>query len=299
MDDVRKEFDEKLVKFRKDNEARFYEFGRRIASFDPMIADLLAFKKDLEDVRKSIANSLQSIQNDLSSIKAALKSNESLHSDKSSKLDEHSRGLSDIKALHDKSASKIIELNDRANFHSAKIESLNNQSRHFIDVESQFNTHKKSSEAYSSEMASQIVSMKKKMENLSDIFCSFNVTLQKYQEFTNQYSKEKSDFKDSIDKFGITLQEIKASFSNDLYQKFYECLIKCKDMVDSVKIPDTSKLAAQDSIDKMSSRVDFLSMDSKNALLKTSNLDMQNQIVSKKLDTVMTILQKYELSSKL
>ena len=62
-------------------------------------------------------------------------------------------------------------------------------------------------------------------------------------------------------------------------------------------LPDFSEFVNHSSFEKLSQNIESLMLDSKNAILKASNVDIQNQIHSKKIENLQLQLRNNEIKN--
>lgn len=83
----------------------------------------------------------------------------------------------------------------------------------------------------------------------------------------------------------------------ELEEKIKSSLAELDEKVSSIQVPGIDHLASNDTVTKLQRSIEIVSMDAKNAFLKSNNNEMQNQIITKKIEGLQIALKTHELGN--
>lgn len=284
----------------KDEEinARFYEFGRRIAEFDEVREDIKLFKNQIESISKSIQELKEKIKQEKEETEK-ITSHIQLNQNKSySFLNNLLESIDSLKESQKDLTKNIQNLQVFSNSNDSKIsELLKNQKEIYSQI---YNNKNYCSENYST---------KESIKDFKDLFLNFSTKsnsevysikeeIKKIDKISEIQSIESSHIEK---KFSVLESRIQSSISSakvDIERVFSSDLMNLREKISQIKIPSIDHLAEKSSFDSLTNQIQYASLDAKNALLKSGNLEVQYQINSKKLENISLILQKIELEKK-
>lgn len=125
-------------------------------------------------------------------------------------------------------------------------------------------------------------------ENKSNIICAFtrlDEIEKRNKDLESLISKSKEE---AVANHVLATKSIKDHFDalNDTLSK----------KIDSIVIPSIQGLAKSDEVVRVANQLESISLDAKNAFLKSSNNDMQLLMMSKKVESVLLAIKNFELT---
>lgn len=110
---------------------------------------------------------------------------------------------------------------------------------------------------------------------------------QKQQQIVAEHSK-------NLESLNLQISAALNQFNHNVFQ----FKLEINKQIDSLKIPDISNLAKSEHVNELKHEINIASLDSKNAVSRTNNVEMQLQSLSKKMEGIQIQLKANELSQR-
>lgn len=277
-------------------EARFYEVGRRIAEFDPIHNsvhkieyEVIVLKDQFSKYKTETILRTENLERINASLSNALnKINE--------KIDQLGNELSFGAEQNKKLSFRISQLErDRA----IDVHISQEQDKKIADLHSSFTDQKSTNKNFFDQLYALmelVANLKDKVLDLPDYKDIIDLTRQDLQhtktrqdslfkEMKSEVAYIRNDVNEFVDKKYSYLDSVINSISQ-----------KLENHINSFPKVSSPDVVTKDSWASLLHQLDAMALDIKNALLKSSNNEMQNNLNLKKIENIQLILKQYELS---
>jgi len=275
-------------------EERFYAFGKRIADFENQREQIKKIQSQIDTFSVDLSAFVANFQ----TVFAENKQNYEIFSHK------HKNVSQDL----DQVFKKICELQKHVDTiyknHSVVDQSLASNKN---SLESQYekihaseydisNLSKKVKvlEALNDRTHDSFLVVERELHHLNDHKQSIKSII---DEMKSQHINHKNDLKDvseEIKKTEINVLEKIEIFSEFYRNKISDVYESIQNKFSSIRIPDISGFIVKKDLDQMRHLIDLSALDAKNAFLKSNNIEMQQQILSKKVDGIQISIKSQE-----
>ncbi len=279
-------------------DARFYELGRRIAEFDSIFTSI----KKIEDSIKFLNDEIFKINNSAEIISNSVRG-------LSSKL---FQSCEENKNESENTNSKLLKINEsisEVNINYSLLLKSSHQKDEFISV-------------IKKDLFSVVESNCTNKKEIISINSSFKSILDKFNIHEKNFIKIEDDlnvFKtlngkiDYVDErlethkliYYTSIDFIKTSISTNreelskTFRSFLDSEVnRLEQKISKIKVPSIDHLAEKSQVEGLIHQIQGASLDAKNAFIKSGNVDIQNQLNSKKLETIQLTLKQIELSKQ-
>lgn len=279
-------------------EARFYEFGRRIADFESHKEE---FKK-LNAQTQELCSKFYKLLDEQASKELENKK-------KSDLLEKHLAYLGEriqenllkisgldaekekAKVEHDNLRKSVGHLGDKQVEVERKTESLTASDNELLN-------NLKSSEVLVHKLQSQIQVLR---DELADGKLKDGILQRDVLSIQTDMQRLANDAKaaiESVKTFEDKLVDKLRNFSMSFDRRFSEVPGLINQRFDSIRIPDVSGFVDKETVTRIERLVELNAMDAKNAFLKSNNTEMQQQLLNKKIENVQILLKSFEYSNE-
>lgn len=286
------------ARFINEVDNRILSLGQRIADFANLSDKYAHLETQYNDLKKSVES--ETIQRSLSS----------------KNLSEKLKSLDEYLLENDGKHSKVQIENEIL---KQKIESIDDFISELLSkskepIKDILNLKEKISSLTSklSDYERIIKSLDKKIEEQSNYKCELERDLNEIRPLISElnnlnycHSQEQIFIKEKIKELDKSLDSAYGFFNSQISKclgQFNDHILQIKNefniKVDSIKIPDISHLAPTKKLDDFRHEINVSLLDSSNSLAKSNNLEMQLQILSKKLEGIQIQLKTHELSQR-
>lgn len=287
-------------KFNKKNDDRLYEYGKRIAALASLIEDNKKIKDDLIVAYAKIDNLSVALYGHIEDIKQSLITNKDSNNQLSQKIDTVNFSLRSLKIDHDQTKSDVYNVITYNNANSNKISELNAQIKDLPAVKESLQVHKLATDTYKNTATSQFSTLNESIAYLtnkvSNIRDEFNKSIEISSEFNKNNDIDKNKLSLSVDNISNAITALRSELLSTIIANTDSLSNTIDSKVSTIKVPDVTNFVTKDRIDSLENQLHLVALDAKNAVLKLSNVDLQNQLTSKKLETTQLLLKQQELN---
>lgn len=284
-------------KLLKQIDTRFEAFGRRLTSYEVIRNQNQSLQEQikewpakyselvtaLREIKDDIYKRLIKLEQSIAPLQPKIDSMKECHMRLAA---DHERTLS----LHDCHKKEISQQSEKCKTAFKEIEYLQSRLSSFADI--------------FEDAGLKIFEVQKDIKESNDKIRS----LEKDIDSANKYSfnaltvlrKEHEDVRQYISKFDnvdvIFEKKLKES-NEELHQRIDAVSSHLDHKIESIKMPDISGLATKEVVTKLQRSLDLSSIDARNAYAKSNNNEMQNQLLSKKIESLQIAIKSHELGN--
>lgn len=278
-------------------ESRFHEFGRRIALLDTLrdeikridiLLDSLSNKlnklldsdkiksEESKKTSSELIGSLTSFEDKLNVISVKMENSKATNERRLSDLEDFKKNHFVLEAKHNDSEGKIANLSFSRDFLQNKIQEMG---KIHEESEKHISTHHH-----------DLISLK---NEISNIFNKISI----FQTEKESMLMDVLSLSSLCRKIEKDAQERNISLRTFCEKAFADISDSFEKRLKAVVIPDISGLADKKRVEDLSRTLDLAALDAKNAFQKSTNNEMQNSLLSKKLENVQIFLKSQEYGS--
>lgn len=278
-------------------DSRFSEYGRRIAEFENQIIDLKSIAPKYERIATKHAdfvNDQQSLNIDLSKRTVAQEKHALFVEEKiaalSANFDRFNVVLNQFLSNFNDVKKSFLDVNDKIVVLQEKIERLS--ASHSESLEKI-----RSSEEQKKQIESSIASLKEEIGEAGNRHEEILSKLQPMQVYVSKHSSDINNISILIEKIDKKIEESCNEISQKMGARIASMDWELQKRISSIIVPDVSAFIDKGALLKMEHEIELASLDAKNAYLKANNNEMQNQILSKKIDGLQILQKSFEYSN--
>jgi chromosome segregation ATPase len=283
-------------KFTKQNDGRFAEYGRRIAEFEFLreeVKGLHAAVLSTNQAIEKLNTSLLELGKEAKAKDVEYRGYQELVSEKfeaakanvdniKKALEQAKLGLSDANASHRSNVEKIAQI-------GLQLTSL-------TSLKSGLDAFQEDVRLFKQLASTQIENSKTNIQKFLSEISNLKSDLVKALEFKTVYESDRSEFKVSLQKIQELIVAYRANASAAIDSQLGALKKEFTEKINSIHIPEVKESVPESRVAKIESQLEGIALDAKNAFLKSSNVDMQSQLNSKKIENIQLLLKQHELT---
>lgn len=290
-----KEFEERFLKFKKENEERFYEYGKRIAAFDSVREDIKSLNQSISDLKASVSVLPSGFASAFDDIKSKLSDLNLKHLNAKQELESHKLDFERLKKSHDALTAESVTVGSNTFANAQKLQSLASELQSLSLVKSSISANKQENQEFQTATAASITSLKSALKSFLDDINGLKSQFSSFSDVKDRLEGIKTEYSSLLKKVSDSSMSSQNALGKIMDDKYQDLKKDFSDKLSSIKIPETKGFADEARVAKIESQLDSIALDAKNAYLKSNNVDMQNQLNAKKLENIQLLLKQHEL----
>lgn len=279
-------------------DSRFQAFGVRLANYDSILNDIQGLKKYVEDLQKKYQESIGLLKFCIEQSKKYDQEHGKFSAYLKKLIDDHEE---EIRVNKKDADAKIDSLEELRRDHHVLSGKCVISSEKIQDLASAKDQHDKQIKNISAKSQSLEDNHNVLSENLNQIRSSIPPLQAQIPSLLSNQGSMARDLKSLSDRVSSMRQE----YADDLFRHRSEVassLKNAENYIDSkiglIQIPDVSGFVKKEDLDSYKNLLSFAQLDAKNAMAKSNNIEVQMQILSKKLEGVLIQLKDQEYANK-
>lgn len=276
-------------------ESRFYEIGKRIASFDSLKVDVQNLDSALRDAliklnsisqdhvleKEELNKKLDALGKTLAWLQSKLEASDAKCSSGDAYLDKRVVDLENFRQNHYNLEAKHNDSEKKLSFVSAAHDDLRSSLKQLsFDLDKSRRMIEESVGAIS-QLKGSLVSHQGDLDSLRRLHESLSYSVQGLEK---SILILKDEFKHALESLASTF-ELSLSDMSKAFEK----------KIAGIFIPDVSGFAKKADVDKVSNDARISSLDAKNAFMKANNLENQLLLMGKKIESLLIQMKTYEI----
>jgi len=282
-------------KFIKENDARFLEHGRRIADLNIVREDAKDLRKQIADTKTDLSKLCDSCVDNSECVGVAFTDQDAKQAKIMQQLDALAAALESNKAAQEQVKSSQLQSRTAIRESLDKISDINMQLISLAPLKRDVEASKEEVKNFKQSVLAQIEAYRVQMTNLLNEIKSLKEEVAGLIDVNADLLSDKKDTLDALKALHEKTDEISRVIELKINSSVFSLKKEIADKIADIQIPDIKDLAAASRVAKIESQLEGISLDAKNAMLKSGNVDMQNQLNVKKLENIQLLLKQHEL----
>lgn len=285
-----------LLDFSARIDNRFAEHGKRIAEFDSIRAE----NKNLKAAITDLSEKHDKLAANLAAHSAALDKFAIAHKESAehtiSKIDGLASSLSALSNAHANTKVRILAAESSISSAANSITQHNAKINDLYAVRADLSTSKMDIVGIKETASKNTSNAASEMQKIASVVQDIKSSVLDLQRFKEQYSKDKQDISAAHKKLNDDIMSGRQNATDHIVTQCQSLTNNMSEKIAAIKIPDISGLVSIERVSKIESQLIGFALDVKNALIKTSNLDIQTQLHNKKIENIQVQLKQHELT---
>jgi chromosome segregation ATPase len=283
-------------KFNKQNDARFGAFGVRIAEFQSIREENKALKDSLVAANTKIDNLTSTLVSHAEATGKALAAHKDSDALVAQKIGDLSASIASLSNAHAQTRAYVSAIesahshtSDTVSQQNAKLDTLPAIRADLSVSKMDIVGIKETASKQASNAASEIQKIAARIHELVSAISSL-------QAFKDQYAKDKQEISSAQKKLSDDIVLSRQNATDHIVTQCQSLTNNMSEKIAAIKIPDIKNVFPESRIAKIEAQLESIALDAKNAFLKSSNVDMQSQLHSKKIENIQLLLKQHELT---